>query len=89
LVEEKGVVNLLSKAENRRERVRISVPSESFANNLEQVANLLCAQANSASYLGGTGNETGYGLSGADFGNAPPIELFARVSNGCPHNAQR
>ena len=43
--------------------VRFSLPS--FASNLEQVANLLCAQANSASYLPWDGKGVvAYGLWG-------------------------
>ena len=46
-----GAVVQLVEYRTRNQEVASSTHTPSIASNLEQVANLLCAQANSASYL--------------------------------------
>jgi len=45
-----GAVIQLIEYRTRNQEVAVSTHTRSTASNLEQVANLLCAQANSASY---------------------------------------
>jgi len=52
-----GAVVQLVEYRTRNREVAGSTHTRSTASILEQVANLLCAQANSASYPSGTGNE--------------------------------
>ena len=84
-------------------RLRFDSHCESFASNLEQVANLLCAQVNSASYPERDGKwAVAYGLRGeglvcligAYFGGMSVscklrVQLFADAGNGWPHSALR
>ena len=69
-----GVVVQLLEYRTRNQQVAGSTHTRSTANNLEQVANLLCAQANLASYPQRDGKwvvamATGWKLSVADWGN--------------------
>ena len=77
-----------------------STHTRSTASNLEQVANLLCSQANSASYPQRDGKwvvatATGWRPSVADLGAmvcllaAPWVQLSVGAGNGWPHNALR
>ena len=72
------------------------------AGNLEQVANLLCAQVNSASYpqRDRDGKRVSYGLRGEGLvwltgvvvcllAANRRVELFADAGNGWPHSALR
>ena len=80
-------------------RLRFDSHRGSFASNLEQVANLLCAQVNSASYRQRDGKMSsslraiGWTPSVADWGGAmsasckPRVQLFADGGNGWPHSA--
>ena len=52
-----GAVVQLVEYRTRNREVAGSTHTRSTASNLEQVANLLCAQANSASYSQRDGNE--------------------------------
>ena len=52
-----GAVVQLVEYRTRNQEVAGSAHTRSTASNLEQVANLLCAQANSASYPQWDGNE--------------------------------
>jgi len=52
-----GYSGLVVDYRTRNREVTGSTHTLSSASNLQQVANLLCAQANSASYPSGTGNE--------------------------------
>jgi len=71
----------------------------STASNLEQLANLLCAQANSASYPQPDGKwavatATGWRSSVADWGDVcllavPWVQLSVSAGNWWPHNALR
>jgi len=71
-----------------------------LASNLEQVANLRCAQVNSASYPSRDRKSVvAYELRGEGIVwligalvclcAAPQVQLFASTGNGWPHNAQR
>ena len=83
----------------RNRKVAGSTHARSTASNLEQVANLLCAQANSASYPKRDGKRvvamaTGWRPSVADCDDvcllaAPWVQLAVGAGNGWPHNALR
>ena len=69
-----GAVVQLVEYRTRNQEVTGSTHTRSTASNLEQVANLLCAQANSASYPQGDGKwvvatATGWRPSVADWGD--------------------
>jgi len=72
-----------------------STHTRSTASNLEQVANLLCAQANSASYLQWDGKwvvatATGWKPNVADWGDGVSalwVQLSVSAGNGWPDNA--
>ena len=76
-----------------------STHTRSTACNLEQVANLLCVQTNSASYPQRDGKwvvatATGWRPSVADWGDgvllaAPWVQLSVNAGNGLSHNALR
>jgi len=82
-------------------RLRFVSHCRSFASNFEQVANLLCAQANSASYSRRDDKwVVAYRLPGeslyvADWGGGmfasckPWVQLLAYAGNGWPHSALR
>ena len=84
----------------RNREVAGSTHTRSTASNLEQVANLLCAQANSASYPQRDGKwvlatATGWRPSVTDWGDsvcllaAPWVQLSVSAGKGCPRNALR
>ena len=75
----------------RNGQVAGSTHTRSTAGNLEQVANLLCAQANSASYpqrLRGEGLVWFIGAIVCLLA-APWVQLSVSAGNGWPHNALR
>ena len=83
----------------RNQEVAGSTHTQSTAGNLKQVANLLCAQANSASYPQWDGKwvvatATGWRPSVADWAMvcllaAPWVQLYVSAGSGWPHNALR
>jgi len=83
----------------RNREVAGSTHTRSTASNLEQVANLVCAQANSASYPQRdrkwvVATATGWRPSVADLGDvcllaAPWVHLSVSAANWWPHNALR
>jgi len=97
-----GAVVQLVEYRIRNREVAGSTHTRSTASNLGQIANLLCAQANSASYRQRDGKwvvamATGWRLSVADWGigamvcllAAPWVQLSVSAGNGWPHNALR
>jgi len=94
-----GAVVQLVEYRTRNQEVAGSTHTRSTASNLEQVANLLCAQANSASYPQRDGKwvvatATRWRPSVADWGDvcllaAPWVQLSVSAGNGWPHNALR
>jgi len=97
-----GAVVQLVEYRTRNREVAGSTHTRSTASNLEQVANQLCAQANSASYPQRDGiwvvaTATEWRPSVADWGlgamvcllAAPWVQLSVSAGNGWPHNALR
>ena len=94
-----GAVIQLIEYRTRNQEVAVSTHTRSTASNLEQVANLLCAQANSASYPQRDGKwvvatatgESLVWLIGAMvcLPAAPWVQLSVSAGNGWPHNALR
>ena len=95
-----GCSGLVVEYRTRNREVAGSTHAWSTASNLEQIANLLCAQANSASYPERDGKwvvatATGWRPSVADWGDGvsasctPWVQLSVSAGNGWPHNALR
>ena len=84
-----GAVVQLVEYRTRNQEVAGSTHTRSTASNLEQVANLLCVQANSASYP--QRGESLVWLIGAMVCllAAPWVQLSVSADNGWPHNALR
>ena len=85
-----GAVVQLVEYQTRNRQVAGSIHTRSTASNLQQVANLLCAQAHSASYPQRDGKwvvatATGWRPSVANWGDG--VQLSVSPGSGWPHNA--